>query len=197
MKPAAAPKPEIVGRLNGKMIASGMRENSCCSARHDAGDVQLRGVALFPRLQANEERAEVRLVGRGDEAVAADRLKRLDSLRLFDDPLDFRQHRAGALERGGRRQRDVDAHDALILIGNEARGKRAAEEAGADSHPGDDDDRERGPPHQEARPVDVPSRGHVERLVEERIELAEKAGGLCVVRLQQHRRKRRRRATAR
>src|SRR6185369_4789507 len=44
-------------------------------ARHDAGDVQLRRVTLFPRLEAHEQRAEVRLIRRGDEAITTDRLE--------------------------------------------------------------------------------------------------------------------------
>ena len=95
-------------------------------------DVQLGAVPLVPRLEADEDRAEVRLVGAGDDAVAADRLVGLDALGLAEDLLDLREHRARALERRGRRQRDVDAEDALVLLGDEAGGQRAAEEAGAD-----------------------------------------------------------------
>ena len=47
--------------------------------------VQRRRRALLPRLQADEDRAEVRLVGAGDDAVAADRLVGLDAVRLAED----------------------------------------------------------------------------------------------------------------
>ena len=50
--------------------------NCCCKLRHDAAHMQRPDVAFFPRLHPDEDRAEVRLVGAGDDAVAADGLRR-------------------------------------------------------------------------------------------------------------------------
>ena len=109
-------------------------------ARHDAAHMERFGMTLIPRLQTNENRAEVRLICAGHHAVAADGGKRLDSFGLGQDLLDLGQHSARALERRSGRQRHVDAEYPLVFLGDEAGGQRDAEKAGADSHRGDDDD---------------------------------------------------------
>ena len=66
-------------------------------------------MTLVPRLQPDENRAEVGLVGARHHAVAADGRKRVDPFSLGQDLLDLGEHPARAFERRRRRQRDVDA----------------------------------------------------------------------------------------
>ena len=89
LKPAEAPNPEIVGMLKGKMIASGMFATCRCTLSHDAAHVERFGMALVPRLQPDENRAEVGLVGARHHAVAADGRERVDAFSLGQDLLDL------------------------------------------------------------------------------------------------------------
>ena len=61
---------------------------------------------------------------------------------MREDLLDLGQHGARALERRAGRELHVDAEDALVLVGDEPGGERAAEEAGADGHHADEHDRQ-------------------------------------------------------
>ena len=99
LKPDAAPKPDRVGMLKGKIDRLGNRRELRPQPAHDAVDVQRRGLALVPWLHAHEDRAVVRLVGAGHRAVAADGLVGVEPVGLGQDVLDLLQHQAGALQR--------------------------------------------------------------------------------------------------
>ena len=111
----------------------------------DGGVVLLvLALAVGERLQGDEGGAEVRGVGAQQERRAGDAqhvrrardaLVALLPLRrgrspvqagvvAQDDPLDLRQHGRGALHAGGVGQLDVDQQIALVLIGDEALGRR-------------------------------------------------------------------------
>ena len=139
-------------------------------------------VALLPRLEADEDAAEVRLVGAGDGAIPADRLIRIDGLDLRQDLLDLAQHRAGPLERGRRWELDGHPEQTLILVGDEAGWYPAPEEADSDHHDPDEQDRHHRAPDEQAGHADVTRRRGVEHAVEAAEEDAERAprgaGGL-------------------
>ncbi len=122
---------------------------------HEALHVQRLALPLFPRLEAHEDGPEVRLIGVGDDAVAADRLVRLDALQLREDLFDLAQHGARPLERGGRRQLHVDAEDALVLLGDEAGRQGPPEQADSDHHDPHEQDREYRAPHEQSGHADV------------------------------------------
>ena len=90
--------------LKGKMIASGMFATCRCRSAMMPLHVERVGMTLVPRLQPDEDRAEVRLVGARHHAVAADGRERVDPFGLGQDLLDLGQHPARALERGRGRQ---------------------------------------------------------------------------------------------
>src|SRR5262249_49924167 len=106
-------------------------------ARHHSLDVERLGMALLPRFQADENRAEIRLICTRHDAVAADRRKRIDAFGLREDLFDLGQTSARPLERRGGRERHVDTEDALVLVGDDPRRQRAAEKPGTY---GDSDD---------------------------------------------------------
>ena len=174
LNPDAAPNPDRVGMLNGKMIASGIAANCRPQPAHDAVDVQRLALALLPRLQAHEDRAVVRLIRAGHRPVAADRLEGVEPVGLGQDVLHLLQHDAGALERGPGRKLDVDAEDALVLVRDEPGREHACEEAGPDRHRGDDRDREQRAAHEQARHAHVAGRRDVEHLVEAAEERAQR-----------------------
>ncbi len=103
-------------------------------AAHDAEHVERLAVPLLPRLETHEDTPEVRLVGAGDRAVAADRLERLDAVDLLEHLLDLAEHRARPLERGARRELHVDAEEPLVLVGNEPGRQRATQDRDPRDH---------------------------------------------------------------
>ena len=127
--------------LNGKTIASGMFATCRCRLAMMPRTCSASAVTLFPRLQADEDRAEVRLVGAGDHAVAADGRERVDAFGLGQDLLDLGQHRCPCA-------RATPPAGSVTLTpkmpwsssGMKPAGSARAEEAGADGHRGDDDD---------------------------------------------------------
>ena len=135
LNPEAAPKPDSVGMLNGKMIASGNRGELLLQPGHDALDVQRLAFAALPTASDERRASVVRLVGVGDHAIAADRLDTTRPLGLREDLLDLLQHLAGALERSARRKLHVDTENALVLIRDKSGGDRLREEDRADRPP--------------------------------------------------------------
>src|SRR5207245_7991995 len=97
--------------------------------RHDTGDVQRWSVALVPRFEPDEDRTKVRLIRARDSAIAADRLVRVDAVRLGEDVLHLTENGARPLERRAGRQLHRDPEDPLVLVGHEAGAERAAEDA--------------------------------------------------------------------
>ena len=154
---------------------------------HDPPHVQRRPVALLPGLEADEDGAEVRLVGVCDEAEAADRREGIHARGRGNDLLDPREHRAGSLQRGPWWQLHVDAEKSLVLLGDEAGRQLAADQAGAQDDHAHQHDRQHGAPHQDARHADVATGDPVEHPVEPAEEGAERTAHR-LGRLQQHRR---------
>ena len=139
LKPDEAPKPEMVGMLNGKMIASGIAATCALQPAHDA--VARAAPRPCARPTASSARRSCRSsAGRcwspprsrrwsGNESTPSV-LARISST-FFSTALVRSSDAAG-------RELDVDAEDALVLVRDEAGRQRAAEEAGADGHRRDD-----------------------------------------------------------
>ena len=161
-------------------------------AGHDRLDVQGGVLALLPGLEANEDGPEVRLVGARDDAIAADRREGVDAGGLGDDLLDLGEHGTRALEGRSGRELDVDAVKPLVLVRDESRRERAAEEAGADGHRGDEQDRHHRPAHEQMGDPDVAVGRPVEHPVEPAEEGPERAPPRPVGGLEEHRAQRRR-----
>ena len=134
--------------------------------RHDSLHVQRLPVPLLPRMQPRKERAIVRLVSVGDHAIAANRLERFNTFGLGQDVLNLFQYRAGALERGARRELDVDPEDPLILVRDEPGRQHLPEEAGPHRHAGHKNDCEERTTHEQASRAYVAGCAHFKDFVE-------------------------------
>src|SRR5882762_10647243 len=130
--------------------------------QHDALHMQRLAVPLLPRLETGEDGAEVRLVGARHDAEAADGLEGLDAFRLRQNLFHPAQHRVRSLEGGARRQLDTDAHEALILVGDEPRRQCTAEDPDSEHDDADYEDREHGFPYQHPRHAYVSARRAIE-----------------------------------
>ena len=108
-----------------------MAANCRCKARHDAFNVQRFAVSFLPRFQPSEERAVVRLVGVGNNAITTDGLIRIDAFGLGQNVFNLLEHFAGALERSAGRELNIDSENALVLIGDESCRNRAAQRSPA------------------------------------------------------------------
>ena len=111
---------------------------------------------------------------------------------LRHDLLDLGQHRARPLEGRPGRELDVDPHDALVLVRDEPRRQRAAEEARAHRHHRDEHDRQHRASNEQPRDADVAVGRPIEPAIEPSEELPERAPHRPVGGLEQHRRERRR-----
>ena len=145
MNPEAAPKPDKGRDVERKDDRLRDGRELPLQPRHDALHVERIALALFPRLQAREEGAVVRLVRVGDRPVAADGLERLDPLGLGQDLFHLLEHHARPLQRGPGRKLDGDAEDPLVLVRDEPGRDHAGKEAGPHHHHGDDPDRQDSP----------------------------------------------------
>ena len=129
----------------------GRREGECDRAGHfpetliymleDGVVFLIRGFAMSPFLQRNEEHAAVARVHPGKKVVAGDRTDVLDSGRSLEDLLTLSHHGVGALEGRGVRQDDLGEEVTLIFLRQEAARDALAEHSGEE---GDTDEQNNG-----------------------------------------------------
>src|SRR5438105_11729698 len=86
-------------------------------------------MALFPRLEADEEKALITCGSATEQAEAANRIVVLHALGLRQNPLDLFQDLIGSLQRSRRRKLDIQKCVAVILFGQKARREFSADES--------------------------------------------------------------------